>query len=91
MPLPSVYQHSARQCKALAKSTKQRCLNPAAFGCQTCRLHGARRQSSIKRGEAHPNYVHGMETLSAKHARQLKLSYLRAIEADLFSKGLIKR
>ena len=91
MPLPSVSQHSASQCTALSKGTKQRCLNPAAHGCKTCRVHGARKQNSIKRGEDHPNYLHGMETLSAKHARQLKLRYLRAIEADLLSKGLIKR
>ena len=90
MPLPSVYQHSARQCKALAKSTKQRCLNPAAFGCQTCRLHGARQPRSIKRGKGHPNYRHGMETLVAKHERSKKLAELKAIEADLRTKGLIK-
>jgi len=89
MPLPSVAEHSACQCVARAKSTKQRCLNPAAFGCQTCRLHGARRQSSIKRGEQHPNYRHGMETLSAKRKRSQKLSELRELEIDLIKRGLI--
>jgi len=91
LPFKWIDSEQKKQCKARAKSTRQRCLNPAAYGCKTCRVHGARKQNFIKRGEAHPNYVHGMETLSAKHARQLKLSYLRAIEADLFSKGLIKR
>ena len=91
MPLPSVSQHSASQCTARAKSTGQRCLNPAAYGCNTCRLHGARHKSSIKSGEAHPNYLHGFETLTAKRERQLKLRHLRTIEADLLSKGLIKR
>ena len=89
MPLPSVSQHSAVQCTARAKSTKQRCLNPAAHLCRTCRLHGARKPSSIKAGPNHPNYRHGQETLPAKHQRSVKLAELRAIEADLLNKGLI--
>ena len=91
MPLPSVAQHSASQCTARAKSTRQRCLNPTAFGCKTCRLHGARKKSLIKRGKLHPNYRHGMETLLAKHERSKKLAELKAIETDLLTKGLIKR
>ena len=90
MPLPSVANHSAYQCTARAKSSKQRCLNPAAYGCKTCRLHGARRKSSIKRGKGHPNYRHGMETLSAKRKRSKKLAELREIEDDLLRRGLIK-
>ena len=89
MPLPSVSQHSAVQCTVRAKSTKQRCLNPAAYGCRTCRLHGARKPTSIKAGPNHPNYRHGQETLPAKHQRSVKLAELRVIETDLFSKGLI--
>ncbi len=89
MPLPSVLKYSAAQCTARAKSTKQRCLNPAAYGCRTCRLHGARKPSSIKVGPNHPNYQHGAETLKAKQKRSLKLAELRAIDLNLFSKGLI--
>lgn len=91
MPLPSVAQHSASQCTARAKSTKQRCLNPAAYECKTCRLHGARKKSLIKRGKLHPNYRHGMETLVAKRERSKKLAELKAIEDDLLTKGLIER
>ena len=90
MPLPSVSEHRANQCTAQAKSTKQRCLNPAAYGCRTCRLHGARRQNTIKRGECHPNFRHGMETIEAKRQRSIKLAELREIEDDLIARGLIK-
>ena len=89
MPLPSVSKHHAAQCTARAKSTQNRCLNPAANGCRTCRLHGARKPSSIKAGRNQPNYRHGLETLPAKHQRSVKLAELRAIEADLLNKGLI--
>jgi hypothetical protein len=90
MSLPSVSQHNAKQCSATAKGTKRRCLNPAAYGCKTCRLHGARRRSSIKRGKSHPNFLHGTETLEAKRQRSLKLAELRVIEDDLIARGLIK-
>ena len=90
MPLPSISKQSAGQCTARAKSTHQRCLNPTAYGCKTCRMHGARQQSSIKRGEEHPNYRHGMETLIAKRERSKKLAELRQVEDDLIKRGLIK-
>ena len=91
MPLPCVSKHRANQCKAQAKATGRRCLNPAAYGCRTCRLHGARKPNSIKRGIDHPNYQHGNETLKAKRQRSIKLAELKAIKADLIVKGLIKR
>jgi hypothetical protein len=90
MPLPSVAQHRATQCTAHAKSTHRRCLNPAAYGCGTCRLHGARKRSSIKAGINHPNYLHGTETLEAKQKRSIKLAELRVMENDLLARGLIK-
>ena len=90
MPLPSVSHHSAKQCKATAKSTRRRCLNPAAFGCGTCRVHGARKLNSIKRGKHHPNYLHGTETLERKRQRSIKLAELRAIEDNLIRLGFIE-
>ena len=90
MPLPSVSQHSANQCTARAKSTKQRCLNPAAYGCKTCRLHGARKQKSIKRSKFHPNYRRRTETLEAKRLRSIKLAELREMENDLIRRELIR-
>ena len=90
MPLASISQYHAKQCTAHAKSTQHQCLNPAAFGCRTCRLHGARKRSSIKVGICHPNYLHGTETLLAKRQRSLKLGELREIENDLLDRGMIK-
>ena len=75
---------------ALTVPTKHRCLNPAAFGCRTCHLHGARKRSSIKVGVCHLNHLHGTETLLAKRQRSLKLGELREIENDLLDRGLIK-
>ena len=91
MPFLWIDSKPKKQCTARAKSTRQRCLNPAAYGCKTCRLHGARYKSSIKHGEGHPNYQHGMETVSSKRVRSKKLAELREIEDDLIARGLIRR
>ena len=88
MPLPSVTKHNAAQCTAMSKRSRERCRNPAAYGCRTCRIHGARRPESIKSGTAHPNYTHGLETLKAKRARSIKLAEIREMEALLFDNGL---
>jgi hypothetical protein len=90
MPLASISEHGASQCTAKTKSKKHRCLNPAAYGCKTCRLHGARKPNSIKRGIDHPNYLHGTETLEKKRQRSIKLAELREIEDDLIKRGFIK-
>jgi len=90
MPFEWIDSKTERLCSAKAKSTSQRCLNPAAYGCHTCRLHGARKPNSIKRGTNHPNYRHGMETLSAKQERSTKLAKLREIEDELILRGLVK-
>ena len=90
MPLPSVSQHGASRCTAQAKSTKHRCLNPAAYGCKTCRLYGAAKLTSIKRGKVHPNYRHGIETLEAKRQRSEGLARLREIEDNLIKRGLMR-
>jgi hypothetical protein len=46
MPLPNVASGRTAQCRARSKRSLRRCLNPAAFGCKTCRFHGARRPQS---------------------------------------------
>ena len=60
MPLPCITKHGAKRCAALSKRTKLACGNLAAYGCKTCRYHGARK--NILRGEQHPSYVHGNRT-----------------------------
>lgn len=81
MPLPSVARYGAKQCTATRKTQpRQRCSNPSAYGCATCRFHGARQQESIKRGKEHPLYKHGGETLEAKARRRLGVSELQMLE-----------
>ena len=67
MPLPSVLIHGAMQCKAITKRSKKRCLNPAAYGCSTCRYHGA-------------TPVHTRKSLSGKDHHQQSSTRLRFLE-----------
>lgn len=87
MPLPGIMSGKAQRCIAKCKARGDRCLNPAAWGCKTCRYHGARRPSSIKRGASHPQYKNGQETLEAKAERNLRLVELRELEALSFAIG----
>ena len=80
MPLPSVLKHGAKQCHATAKHSRCQCLNPAAYGMNVCRFHGARRKETILKGEAHPLYKHGQETLQMKTERSAGLARIRALE-----------
>ena len=63
MPLQSITKYHAVQCSVNSKRTGLPCNNPAAYGCKTCRMHGARRHESIKRGNHHPNFVHGERSI----------------------------
>ena len=83
MPLPSMRLHGAKQCTAKSKRTGLPCNNPAAYGCRTCKVHGARRPESIKRGEQHPNYVHGGRTLEAQLEQSATSRRLQQLEDAL--------
>lgn len=74
LPLPNL----KAQCTAKNRATGNRCLNPAAFDCKTCRYHGARRQ--IPKGEDHPNYKHGERTLEALSKYSQKVAELDQLE-----------
>ncbi len=90
MPLPSVARFGALQCKATRKThPRQRCSNPSAYGCTTCRFHGARRKESIKRGKEHPLYKHGGETIEAKALHRAKVGELQQLEAIAREIGVI--
>jgi len=69
------------------RKTGQRCLNPAAFGCKTCRYHGARK---ILSGLDHPNYKHGGRTLEALSKYSQKVAELDQLEQLGHKYGLIK-
>jgi hypothetical protein len=76
MPLPNKFQ----RCRAKAKHSQIQCLNPAAYGCGTCRMHGARKPASIKRGADHPMFKHGMATIEANAEHKAVRADLRKIE-----------
>jgi hypothetical protein len=85
MPLPSVLI-GAKQCQVTTKRTKKRCKNPAAYGCASCRMHGAHKSRKVLKGKAHPQYKHGRETTEAKELRSRKSAiflYLRDM-GDIF-------
>ena len=74
LPLPNL----KKQCSANNRTTGHRCKNPAAFGCKTCRFHGARRH--IPKGVDHPNYKHGERTLEAMSQYSQKVAELDELE-----------
>lgn len=79
MPLPSVL-NGAKQCQVITKRTKQRCKNPAAYGCKACRMHGAHKSRNVLRGKDHPRYKNGEETDLARSSRSEGSLMLRRLE-----------
>ena len=79
MPLPSVL-NGANQCQVLTKRTKQRCKNPAAFGCKSCRMHGAHKSRNVLRGADHSQYTNGNRTIESQKANSADLTRLRMLE-----------
>ena len=88
MTLPSMRLHGAKSCTAKSKRTGLPCNNPAAYGCSTCRMHGARKAESIKRGEQHPNYVHGRRTLEVQLEQSATSCKLQQIEDAMHLLGM---
>ena len=88
MPLPSISKHGAKQCTAKSKRTSLPCINSAAFGCRTCVEHGARRPESIKRGDQHPNFVHGNRTLESQKKSSEQSARLQMLEDALHLLGM---
>lgn len=87
MPLQSVL-NGAKRCSNLTKRTKQPCKNPAAYGCRTCRMHGARKAETIKRGEDHVNFVHGQRTLEAQKQSSKQSALLSQYEDAMHLLGM---
>ena len=61
MPLPSLL-NGAKQCQVITRRTKKRCKNPAAYGCRSCRMHGAHKSRNVLQGKDHPQYKNGERT-----------------------------
>ena len=89
MPLPAISKHGATRCRAKAKHSGQRCKNPAAHGMPVCRVHGARRPETVKRGPGHPGWRRGEETMEAKAERSKGLAELRQLEALMHAAGIL--
>ncbi len=79
MPLPS-QKYGAKQCSAKSKRSGARCLNNAVSGATICRMHGHVPKDKIKRGEQHPNFVHGERTLEAQAEQSATSRKLQQIE-----------
>lgn len=73
LPLPNL----KNRCTAKNRKTGQRCKNPTAFGCKTCRYHGARK---ILSGLQHRNYKHGERTQEALSNYSQKVAELDQLE-----------
>jgi hypothetical protein len=69
MPLQSVL-NGAKQCLVLTKRTRQRCKNPAAYGCASCRMHGAHKSRNVLRGANHPQYINGERTKESEEEQR---------------------
>lgn len=83
MPLP----HIKKLCSAKSKRTGLPCRNPAAYGCRTCKTHGAHR---IRRGKDAPNFKSGMYSESRIAEYRADMSRLQHIEEIGFLAGLLK-
>jgi hypothetical protein len=81
MPLQSVL-NGAKQCQVLTKRTRQRCKNPAAYGCTSCRMHGAHKSRNVLRGANHPQYRNGERTKKSEEEHR-KSSTILLILRDI--------
>ena len=90
MPLPSITKYHAVKCSANSKRTGLPCNSPAAYGCKTCKMHGARRPESIKRGKDHPNFVHGERSLEGIKRHREVMGRIRMLTKLAKQLGMIK-
>lgn len=82
MPLPNV----TKLCAARSKRTGLPCRNPAAYGCRTCRVHGAHR---IRRGKNAPNFKTGIYSKSGIAEYRSGMARLVELERIGFEVGLL--
>ena len=90
MPLPSITKYNAVKCSANSKRTGLPCNTPAAFKCRTCRIHGARRPESIKRGKDHPNFVHGERSIEGIKRHREVMGRIKMLTKLAKQLGMIK-
>ena len=87
--IPWLKKYPSKRCTAVNRRSGLRCKNPKAFGCKTCRYHGARKiQTSVNA----PNFIHGENTKEAllerrRGLRELYRLYLLGLMYGMFKKG----
>ena len=86
MPLPSVRFYGGKLCSAKSKRTGLPCNNPAAYGCKTCRMHGAHKSRNVANGVNSGKYKNGHYTKEAKDQSSKSLVKLRYLE-DIGQQG----
>lgn len=89
MPLPSVRFYGAKLCSAKSKRTGLPCNNPAAYGCKTCRMHGAHKSRNVANGVNSGKYKNGHYTKEAKEQASKNLVKLRYLEELGIQGGLL--
>ncbi len=77
------------RCIALCRSRGDRCRNTPAYGCKTCRYHGAKRPEAIKRGTEHGRYKHGERTKEAMTTHRQAAVRLADLETLARALGMI--
>ena len=82
MPLP----HIKILCSAKSKRTGLPCRNPAAYGCRTCKSHGAHQ---IRRGKDAPNFKTGIYSESGIAEYRAGMARLQELERVGFEAGLL--
>ena len=87
MPLPS-QKYGALQCLARSKRSGVRCRNNAVSASNVCRMHGFVTKDKVKRGEQHPNYVHGNRTLESQKQASEQSARLQMMEDALHLLGM---
>lgn len=86
MPLPNL----KTRCTALCRARGDQCWNPAAYGCKTCRYHGAKRPEATRHGDEHGRYKDGEYTQAAKAAYRRSSVRINELEQMAFDAGLIR-
>jgi hypothetical protein len=75
------------RCKQIKKNGEQ-CKNHSAYGCRTCKYHGARK---IKYGKEAPNYIHGEYTQESLEESRAFRQRLRLLRDQGYAVGLFKQ
>lgn len=82
MPLPNI----TKICTAKSKRTGLHCRNPAAYGCRTCKMHGAH---LIRLGKDAPNYKTGIYSESGIAEYRAAMEWLQELEQIGHQVGLL--